>query len=1094
MRFNLFPRHRIYPVFVVLAILTAPAMSRGAAATRKPAILVTAMGSPGAFLIDPVLQRKLQADGYRVASLYGSQLTAKRLKLFNEVVLVHEYLDTVKGASSASSAAVRRLKSTYRMLLNYVHHGGGLLTFFDEQHYALKWKYQINWLLSPLGASMTREGYTERNPADIHILSLQHIAIFSTRNIAISPVTRGVHKLWYPGGSWDDTLRLGPAWQVMVRGAKSAVTASGQHSPPLLAVRHYGAGRIAVMACHSSFYVNNGYNRAYDNGWCFNHGNGLRLFKNLFNWLGASAPAAKLGGYHKGLVPPLAFKPAVAIENASARHWKAYPGVFGVYSTFSGGAYTVADYAAEARRLGLKFVAFTDRIRTARQWRALKRQCKEATTAHFVAIPGVAFRDVNGDAGCAVNISNWPLSSGIGSTTFVMTLLTTGRKYGGIFAMMHPALNPFHPQNLGGFNALEIFSRRGRATFSGALNEFLRLQAIPGYSLLPVVSQRVWTLRGLKQAARDGFKLYLYAPNLKKLRAAPNTGLVQGFTSDGPVIDTFSVQHMVADTWETYFLWQPGSLAHIHIKINDSVPLEKIALYSGRKLIRCFRPNGRGFAAHVLYPMAQEGPFYLVVKDKKGRLAYSNAIPTRNENYWNHYGSDRMNNYTNPILPDKFGIIQAPNGQRLGNGGLITYGAGWGAYLRFYLPVPSGAYNPQGYETGSISDGLANLRTYPRLFSPQTTALSNVAPQRDYALATRDVAVVKEKFRRVVKNGRDQPSQFLDAGATETWYRYQYQPYGYIIGLVKTHARVIADSVQLDQRPGVNVAMLGIQYSGLRGVDHFTYVNAKGKTRTGKINLAALHQPLVVHVGQGGYFTLWPDPFDGVALYSLSKGMTFEFGKEGGQFYLRAGYRLSGQVLQRGRKFAARFIVVEVGHGQKNPALWGRLSDLCGLHGTPAYAPRVLSGKLSPGGYIVNLAAAEGGTLVRFGRRNYELPNHILPLRIAGVNGNWSAGALTTDMHFYPGGDWRKRLYLGLQKYAGQKLFLGNPLICNHAGVELDIDHMNDHGIAYQLSNKASRTLHVTVRPAPASGIRPFVETVTLAPGATVSLDRKFSR
>ena len=1078
-----------------LLVAVGPAIAAGRAkAPRKPAILVTAVGSPGLFLIDPVLQQKLRAAGYSVASLYASQLTAKRLKLFDEVVLVHEYVASASGAEGSSrNAAMRRLKAVYKLLLRYVHQGGGLLTFFDEQHYALKWKYQINSLLSPLDASLTRQAYQETNASDIHILPLQQIAVFRTHNITPgSPITEGVHELWYPSGSMDGILQVGPQWRVLVRGSQTASTAETYKSaPPLLAVRSYGKGKVAVMACHSSFYVNNGYNRAYDNGWCFNHGNGLRLFENLFNWLGAPPAGVKLGGYRVGLVPPLAFRPDTPIKNAPDAHWKAYPGIFGVYSTFSGGAYSVADYATEARRLGLKFIAFTDRIRTARKWRALKRQCRRASSGNFVAIPGVAFRDVNGDGGCAVNISSWPLSSGIGNTNFIMTLLTTGRKYGGIFALMHPAENPIPPQNLGGFNALEIFSRRGPVTFSGALNKFLRLEAIPGYSLLPVVSQRIWTLKQLDQAAAHGFKLYLYAPSLRKLRATPTSDLIQGFTGDGPRIVRFYVDHMVADPFEHYFLWEPGDVAQLHIRITDAVPLEKIALYSGRKLIRCFRPNRRKFAATVLYPMAQEGPFYLVVGDKKGRLAYSNVIPTRNENYWNHYGSDRMNNYTNPILPDKYGEIETPNGQRLGYGGLITYGAGWGAYLRFYTPVPAGTYNPQGYETGQINDGLGNLRTYPRLFSPQTTEMNNVAPERAYALATRDVALVTERFRRIIVNGRVRPSQFLDARARETWYRYQYRPFGYIVGLINEHARVIADTVSLDPGAALNVEMLGIQYKGLDGVKHFTYIDMRGRERTGNIDPAKLSKPLTFRIGKGGYFSLWPDPFGLVALYALNGGMTFEVGNAGGQIYLRAGYHADGPVLH-GHKFTAKFIVVQAGGGGQTPRLWNRFSSLWGLNGTPAYAPQVLAGKLDPGGYIVKLTAADGGAAVRFPTRRYNLPNHILPLRIAGVNADWSAGALGRSMHFYPGGVYHGRLYLGLQKYAGEQLFLGNPLVCDNAGVELNIDHINAQGVSYQLSNTAARTLRVTVRPAPASGIPPFVETVRLLPGETVTLHRRF--
>ncbi|MDY6913449.1 MAG: hypothetical protein SVT52_03195, partial [Planctomycetota bacterium] len=704
----------------------------GYALAQKPAVLVTGQVGVGIrFLIDPELEKKLTQDGYRVGSLSLADLTAERLKQFNTVILVQETAEGALGDRKDQAGLVDRGN---KLLLEHVKAGGGLLLFYDEMHYTEQWDFVLNKLLADLDAEVGREKVVEKDASRVHVFPLLaprgFYQAFSTECIEPHAVTEQVKTLWWP--MFTGTIkRLGEPWKVIITGSETAETAKTYRTKPLLlVVRTYGKGRVALFMGHSSFYVNNGYHLAYEIGWCLEKGDGYRLFTNLFNWLGEpSQKSGVCGGYKPGSLPPLPkaggveLKPYHDLDDAPA-----FAGVFGVYSNHSGGLYTVKQWADKARSLGLKFLAFTDRIESRHVWEQLKADCLAASDEDFVAIPGVEF--VAGEkvwvydrkeflrektsVGFAVNIDKWPPSHGLhsGNYLFIDTLLTTGEQNMGIYVLAQPKLNGMRPENLGGFNAFEVASFRGMNSFTGAADWFRAIQANAGFSAAPIVSHRLWRPDELEQVAAEGFKLHLFAKDVPSLRKHIATDIVPSYVSNGPVIERFWVEDFISDPWERYFLWNVGDVARIHLKVRSSKDLKQVRLYSGLRVIREFFPAGGQLDETIEFPMTQDGPFYVEAEDRSGRIALSYAIPTRNLNYWNHVGSDRMNDYHNPILPDEDGEI-VYQGRRLGYGGLVTLAYGWGEYCRFYHPVPGWRFHPQGYETGQINAGVANVRTYP---------------------------------------------------------------------------------------------------------------------------------------------------------------------------------------------------------------------------------------------------------------------------------------------------------------------------------------------------------------------------------------------
>jgi len=1076
---------------------------------HKPAILVIGhMGVSIRFLIDPRLKSKLESDGYTVESLAIENLTEERLSYFNTVILVQETDVSVQGDAKGRPELFDHAKD---LLLKYVRAGGGLLLFFDEMHYTHEWDFTLNRLLRELDAEVGRETIVERDRDRTHVFPLLaplgHYRSFRTESIVPHPVTTGVDSLWWP--LFTGVLkRVGHDWQTLVTASETAETAESYRSqPPLLAVRPYGEGRVALFMGHSSFYVNNGYHLAYEHGWCLEKGNGYRLFTNMFDWLAEPSRASwSCGGYAGGMLPPLQKASGMELKPCDALNdLPAWAGVCGIYSQHSGGLYSVKQWAARAKSIGLSFLMFTDRIETRQQWMRLKEECEAASDGSFVAIPGVEFKAgehlwgggngagakdrpagagehlwstrSKGTTGFAINIDKWPPPHGMhsGNYMFIDTLLNTGERYPGIYVVAQPRENATRPGNLGGFNAFEVASFHEMNMFSAAEDWFREIQAVAGYSASPVISHRLWSLDALNQVAVEGFKLYLYGRDLPSLRMRAVSDLLPGFVSNGPVVERFWAEGMYSDPWERFYLWRPGDLARIHLKVTSSVELEEIQFYAGERVVRRFMPKACSVDMVVETPVAREGPFSVTVRDIAGKTALSYAIPTRNLNYWNHVGSDRMNDYHNSIMPDEDGQI-LHHGQQFGFGGLVTFGYGWGDYCIFYHAVPAHRYHPQGYESGAINAGVANVRTYPIVQATNTDEQRWPQPDRTMPLATRDVAIIHQQVNRLSREPDAAPARFLASENDLTLFRYAYQPSGTI--MLHSDLRVsVLDDIHVADTSKLALEMTGITYRGRSDIKYVSYVDPGGTLQTVDYVPAGVS----CRIGKGGFVTLWPDRFGLAALFALDREMDIHV--SGDVPDLRAGFHIPPGTLMKGRTFQARMLVCQESEGQ-SVEYWQTLRRQWGLaEDIPAECPpRIVHGHYLGTQYITAFRAEQGGVRGVIPRPTI-LPNNLLPVAVDGVKANWSAGAYQGG-RFYAGGVHRGTLYLGLEpEWLGQELFLGNPLIADREDLIVEIRALDGGEISYYVHNPATEPIDATVRTSPAIHVRPFSSNIHLNPG-----------
>ncbi|MBU4366771.1 MAG: hypothetical protein L6437_04745, partial [Kiritimatiellae bacterium] len=225
------------------------------AVPRKITVLLADWGSAA----PEEIFRELKAQGIEPAwcsTLAG--ITPEYLRQFNVVVV-----PTVIG--DAGIAAGVDLKKTAGLFRAYAEEGGGLLIFKDL--YAARGISFWQELLAPVGAEILVEQIAESDPANLWQTRIA--GPFSWTDILEKhPATEGVEGLAYPLARYEPgepgaiTFKTDPNWKVLIRTRPTAasflpdpaandykkVTGPGTYSSsvPLLAVREYGKGRIAL--------------------------------------------------------------------------------------------------------------------------------------------------------------------------------------------------------------------------------------------------------------------------------------------------------------------------------------------------------------------------------------------------------------------------------------------------------------------------------------------------------------------------------------------------------------------------------------------------------------------------------------------------------------------------------------------------------------------------------------------------------------------------------------------------------------------------------------------------------------------------------
>ena len=353
----------------------------------------------------------------------------RSLKQFNCLWLITEHEDMCPCDADEVGRALRA----------YVEAGGGVVVSHSAGRYP-EAPVDDFWAkaFSHLGIELLHEEIadfsTRRKDESIH---KQEFFYAATK--AAHPVVEGVAGLWlpmrgtFPSHPWSvPAAKFADGWTSVL-----STTASGRSylknrrtnfvewsdsnagfyrsGAPIVSVRTLGRGRIVFEAVHKDLcgwmcgidrwpdYVERGelFGKRSDS---------LRLAENALAW--ASEPSLGDRSFTANYVPVEPDEPPYKRVDAgptpdekqvwaplgaqAARRFAT--GVAGLHSVHSDGSSTVAEYAAEAKRLGLGFIVFADDLSllTAEGLLALRAECAAVSDGSFYACPGVEHVDMDG--------------------------------------------------------------------------------------------------------------------------------------------------------------------------------------------------------------------------------------------------------------------------------------------------------------------------------------------------------------------------------------------------------------------------------------------------------------------------------------------------------------------------------------------------------------------------------------------------------------------------------------------------------------------------------------------------------------------------
>ena len=358
---------------------------------------------------------------------YAGWRTAKSplesLKQFNAIWLVIDHEDQCPYP----------VEETIRALTEYVKAGGGLVITHSGGRYA---EAPVDKYWTHVYAAFGLELLHEEVVDDASKVEVDKwYDLFRVEDFADHPVAKGVPGLWLPirrAESWGVTaFRTSPEWQWIARTAATARSVPkgkidnypkwdqpGTYAKgpiPVVVARTFGKGRIVFEAIHKdccgwAYKIDkwpNWVERSTFNG---KPGDALKLLENACAW--AAKPSLSDASFTRNYKPVEPdYPPYRRIDTGrlpdEKATWPARPvadrrpgvvGLVGIHSSHSDGESTVAEYAQEAKRLGLKFLIFTDPLAslTEAKLEQLRADCAANSSDDFFCCPGVEFTEASG--------------------------------------------------------------------------------------------------------------------------------------------------------------------------------------------------------------------------------------------------------------------------------------------------------------------------------------------------------------------------------------------------------------------------------------------------------------------------------------------------------------------------------------------------------------------------------------------------------------------------------------------------------------------------------------------------------------------------
>ena len=493
--------------------------------------------------------------------------------------------------------------------------------------------------------------------------SLRKLAVFTrTDNIEPHAVTEGVRNLFVAQtGEWSSQgtipMRFGPDWQVLVRGSKTSTTEpveKGDSTAPIpvpalvgLCEGRNGAGDMAVWPFYTTHTWGNYNHVAFPNVFLTDGdgktpSDGEKLLVNLLRY--TTRDQRNFGGFHREAPPrrttaappdlsPVEF-PATMPHNASSG--KQQRGLIGLRTARGGGSGTVAEYAAEARKAGLDYIAFVEDVTKydPESYARFVEECAKASSPELAVIPGYGGWDASGAYRFFVYALKFPEpDSGFLNAEGKIVkpgAVVTATSWGAVSSLGYFQQMPYDPWwNFVTMSGAVLVSENGKVVDHG-VERWLNSVENNSSNLMPLSLVFVNRPADLAQAARDGFLTVLYGNQADALKTAVKSGtgggVMPGYLSNGPAINY----------WGGYAQgpapWRPNSdQLRVGVVVSSPNGLREVKIVdrlTGR-VLRDWRPDGaREFREFIDLGHDRQQVLSLEVTDNAGRIAYGAPLYT----------------------------------------------------------------------------------------------------------------------------------------------------------------------------------------------------------------------------------------------------------------------------------------------------------------------------------------------------------------------------------------------------------------------------------------------------------------------------------
>ncbi len=1065
----------------------------------------------------------LRQAGFEVGTLHWKAITADSLKPFNVVVLTD-----IPGADEKGRLPAK-ITEACEALHAYCRAGGGILASMGMGGWD-KGRVAANIFLKSWDAELLDEQVTDPGHLYRQTRGIRWRYSWTTQ-LSPSQVTKGVKTVFYPAQSWradgQKTLyapKFGKAWQVVVRGEKSAmsvrtkagamgkVAATYKTDPPIAGIRAAGSGRAAVLALWPNWTFWGARRPAmegivWERGAVGEKSDTGKLCLQLLKWL--SEPSAKSRAFGGYVTPE---NPATRPEKYPGREvnwaaekfpapptWKHFKVLAGARTGKSGGEGSVADYVASAKKAGYQAVLFAERLDqlTPEEWNQLRKECEDATEPDFLALPGIDFTTLQGDEYVAFGEFDFPKPPGLapdGKHIDDTYNFWGSQMHHGFIAISRLNAHPNRdPQMLKNMPACAVYTYQNGKLVDDSLGHYLALNA-QFHNLVPLALHLVDSPEAVAKAAaaewQNVWRVNSASDLKEQITPHSQAGLLYWFNphraylTGGPVLEEWSGLNVMywgsptkdSDRWKLRF------------NVSSPAGISEVKVFDREDLYLRFVNEGKNCEREIPGHHDRQHVFHVLARDGKGRQLLSPGIRIRfSQAYVNQCG-DHQNSISATLQRNRKGRMIYTWGTTLG-----VY-AGWIPTWNAPCPVdPGDAYPPSwdGGHTGSAGKaGVTVLVDGGNREGGEESAASNL-----YEVAGPEIQILNQVVRFKYPKGtpprrdtaptyRTIPTEYLDYTVRRVTPTAGFGRAGISFNEILVTAK---RDFEFDAKRDVPLHGYAFSDYGSRpeGVgDHFfmSFADGRSLNRVGPRGAHPRSTPGEMKVGN--YYAAYPNPYGAGAVFPLNtvRARVTITGTLGGATF---GLSLKGKA-SKGDSWKMRFLAASASTSiEDGNQVFDDIRRTLGVGCSPAYEIQASRGTVEETTGHLLAAASSGVFSARLTRTR--MPADLL-IQVKGLTNGWTTAKQVNRGPLQVVTLHRGTAYTNVNLNDRDiALTVGHPVTCTSSEVRV-VAWWSKAGVDVYAHNPTPNPIDATYRTNPAfHGLPNGEKSVTVSGGASLS-------